>query len=232
MNKVIQLFKTDPSFKEEVARYKPTDGILAFVLFVVLMVLYYLMGVLDSTRGIYLGTPLNLFLIVLCVVLVLLRKDGITSLGFKLRNGGKAVLTGLIIGIVAIAVNTAVSLSGGGTLRPLTVLITKFFFYMIVIALSEEVVFRGYIQTRLFGLIRSNVGATIVAGVLFTLMHIPYQMGAASLDLVTFCRENWWWFILLFGWHLVFTYLYRRFNSLLAPTIFHGLMDWSNILFS
>ncbi len=231
MSRLVQFFKTDAAYKQEVSRYKPADGILALAVFVLLMVLYYVMGVLQAGAGIYLGVPMNLFFIALCILLVIIRKDGLTSLGFKQKNAGKSALAGLALGAAAIAVNAAVGLGGGGALAPFGVIASKFFYFLIVIALSEEIVFRGYIQTRLFGLIRNNAAATIAAGVLFTLMHIPYQMGAAGLDLAAFCRENWWWFLTLMAWHLVFTYLYRRFNSILAPTVFHALMDWSNILF-
>ena len=231
MNKLVNFFKTDPSYKQEVSRYKPADGVLAVMVFIVLMLFYYLMGLLQAKANIYLGVPVNLLFIALCAFLVLIRKNGLTSLGFKKKNAGKSALTGLVLGVLLILGNAFIRLSGGQTFAPVDVIISKFFYFLVVIALMEEVVFRGYIQSRLFGLLRHNAVATGVAGILFTLMHIPYQMGAAGQDLVTFCQNNWWWFITLFIWHLVFTYLFRRFNSILAPTIFHALMDWSNILF-
>ena len=99
MSRLIKFFKTDATYKQEVSRYKPTDGILALAVFVLLMVLYYFMGVLQAGTGIYLGVPVNLFFIALCVLLVFIRKDGLTSLGIKQKNAGKSALTGLALGV-------------------------------------------------------------------------------------------------------------------------------------
>ncbi len=232
MSGLVDFFRTDPSYKAEVLRYKPADGLLALTLFVIQMAAYYLMGVLQAKTGVYLGIPVSLFFVAVCVVFVLIRKNNLSSLGFHRKNAGKSALTGLVIGVGAVFVMLAGGLLNGKPFAPAETIIRQFFYYLVIIALPEEIVYRGYIQSRLFGLIKSNIGATATAGVLFVVMHIPYHMGAAGANLIAYCRENWSWFIMLFGRHLVITYLYRRFNSNLAPTVLHGLLDWSNILFT
>jgi hypothetical protein len=231
MNRLIKLLQTDESYQQEVSRYGKTDGIIAIALFVLLMLVYYWLGSYQANTGIYLGVPVNLSFIALCLVLTFLRKQGISSLGFRRAKAGRSALTGLILGILLVLGNVVFGLGGGSIWAPVEIIITKFVYYLVIIALTEEIVFRGYIQTRIFGLLRSNITATLLAAVMFTLSHIPYQMAAAGMNLSAFLQTNGVWFIFLLIWHLVFTYLYRKYNSILAPTLFHALMDWGNSLF-
>ena len=230
MHRLVRFFKTDTSYKHSVSQYKPTDTWLATVVFSVQMVLYYLMGVLQAKTNIYIGVPVNLFFIALCVFLVFMRKDGLSSLGVRGESAIKSAVTGLVLGGGTVLFVLILGVINGKTISPAHTIIEKFFYYLVIIALPEELVYRGYIQSRLFGLIRNNAAATAITGVMFVLMHIPYHMGASGVGLITYCQNNFWWFFTLFLWHLVFTYLFRRFNSILAPTIFHALLDWSNIL--
>jgi len=63
------------------------------------------------------------------------------------------------------------------------------------------------------------------------LMHIPFQMGYTEMGLLSYVQFNWLTLSFTFIWHIVFDFLYRKYNAIYAPTIFHGLMDWANYLF-
>ncbi|WP_083879838.1 CPBP family intramembrane glutamic endopeptidase [Desulfitobacterium dichloroeliminans] len=102
---------------------------------------------------------------------------------------------------------------------------------MLVISLVEEIIFRGYIQTRLYGLIKRPLFAIILGGILFMLMHIPFQIGYAKMGLFAYIQVNYITLMFTFIWHVVFDFLYRKYNTIYASTIFHGLMDWANYLF-
>ncbi len=232
MKNLISFFKTDDSYQQEVSIYRPIDGILAIAVFVLVMIAYYWMGLLQANRNIYLGVPVNLFFIVLCILLAILRKNGITSLGFKKKHAKASLLLGLVVGLMVVLGNGAISLGSGASFSPIGLIVSRFFYYLVVISLMEEIVFRGYIQSRIFGLVRNNWAATILSAVMFMLMHIPYQLGAAGMGLIAFTQSNWLWLVLVFMWHMVFTYLFRKYNSIYAPTLFHALMDWGNILFA
>jgi uncharacterized protein len=231
MKKLIQAFKTDKSYQKEVSKYGLTDGILAIAFYIILMLAYYLLGLYQATTKIYLGGPVNLTLTALCILLVVLRKNGIKSLGFKKEHAIESLITGLALGILIVLCNVVVGLANKNVFAPIGTILSKFFYYMVIISLTEELIFRGYIQSRIFGLIHNNAAATILVAIMFVLMHIPYHLSVAKISLFQFCQDNGIWFVSLFIWHLVFTYLYRKYNSILASTIFHALMDWSNILF-
>ena len=95
-----EFFSPDDAYKEMVSYYTKTDGILAITMYVLLMFIYYFMGVLFIRKQLYLGVPVNLLLIVACMILVLARKQKLASIGFTLRNIGKALVIGTVLGII------------------------------------------------------------------------------------------------------------------------------------
>jgi len=58
--------------------------------------------------------------------------------------------------------------------KALWLLPTSFFLMLVTAATTEELFFRGLLQTRLQDLLRSRVGAIAVTAVLFSLYHVPY----------------------------------------------------------
>jgi uncharacterized protein len=62
-------------------------------------------------------------------------------------------------------------------------------------------------------------------------MHIPFQMGVSHMNFLSYISNNFITLIFTFGWHIVFNFMYAKYNSIAAPTIFHTIMDWSNDLF-
>jgi membrane protease YdiL (CAAX protease family) len=213
------------TYKEMVSQYTKVDGILAIMLYIVLMLIYYLAGIIYVRKQLYIGVPVNIFIILLCIVLVLLRKQKLASIGFTLKNIGKALLTGIILGLVfSFFMNVLPNIHAGGKIISLNQALYNVFYYFIIISLSEEVVFRGYIQTRMYSLIKHDLLAVLVTGFLFYTMHIPFQMlvNGMHLDLMDLYVK--------IAMHFLMNYLYRKYNSLAGATVFHGLLDWGGHL--
>jgi membrane protease YdiL (CAAX protease family) len=220
-----RFFSTDSSYKEQIAHYDKIDGMLALALYAVLMVAYYFMGILFVQKNLYLGVPINLLMIVLCIVLVLIRKQRLNSIGVTAKNVGRALLIGMVFGILfSLAMNVIPSILTGGKVITLSAALYNIFYYFVVIALSEEIVFRGYIQTRIYGLIKHDILAIFITAFLFYAMHLPFQMVAYGMQI------NIVNMITMIALHFVMNFLYRKYNSLAAPTIFHGLLDWGGNL--
>jgi membrane protease YdiL (CAAX protease family) len=220
-----RFFSTDSSYKEQIAHYDKIDGMLALALYAVLMVAYYFMGILFVQKNLYLGVPINLLMIVLCIVLVLIRKERLNSIGVTAKNVGRALLIGMVFGILfSLAMNVIPSILTGGKVITLSAALYNIFYYFVVIALSEEIVFRGYIQTRIYGLIKHDILAIFITAFLFYAMHLPFQMVAYGMQI------NIVNIITMIALHFVMNFLYRKYNSLAAPTIFHGLLDWGGNL--
>lgn len=100
-------------------------------------------------------------------------------------------------------------------------------FYPLVLAPAEELLFRGYIQSRVnlaFGRPWRVAGAPVGVGLLvsaglFSLFHL------VNLPAVVAGRLDPAWAMALptLGWGLAFGYLRERTDSLLPPTLCHGV---------
>lgn len=86
-------------------------------------------------------------------------------------------------------------------------------------AFEEEVLFRGYIQTRLSGLINSQWIVGIINSVLFLSIHYPVKWvvsGAVSFDVLSAV-----YIISLLALHFFCDAVYKRTNCLWGAVILH-----------
>ncbi|MFQ6087603.1 MAG: lysostaphin resistance A-like protein [Candidatus Methanofastidiosia archaeon] len=112
---------------------------------------------------------------------------------------------------------------------PHTKRISGFVFYLFFVGFGEEIMFRGYIQSRLneaFGhpyqFFEVNLGwGLVITSLIFGLMHIinPYN------------PFNWWWGFWTFFSGLVLGFIREKTGSIVAPAIIHGLPQAFVILF-
>lgn len=209
-----------------ISHYTKVDGILAITIYVFSMIIFCFTGVLFIRNKIYLGTPISLLLIVVCMILVLVRKQKLASIGFTLKYIGKALVTGTVLGILfSFFMHILPNILEGSKIIPLNKAIYNIFYYFIIISLSEEVIFRGYIQTRLYGFIKNDNLAVLVAGIMFYAMHLPFQMPVNGMQINLF---NMAFMVFL---HFVMNSLYRKYNNLTGAIVFHGLLNWCSNLF-
>ena len=83
----------------------------------------------------------------------------------------------------------------------------------------------------MYVLIKNEVLCIAVVGILFMIMHIPFRYFAGDNSFSVFISHYYLPVAMTFMWHFAFNYLYMRYNSVVAPTIFHGFMNISNKLF-
>ena len=107
--------------------------------------------------------------------------------------------------------------------------ITKLVIYFLTVALCEEIVFRGYIGTRLYGLIKNQYLVIMITGILFITMHFPYRMIAYRMTIVDLTINNIGWILDLFLTHIVLSLIYMKTNSLYGSIIPHWM---SNLAYS
>ena len=105
--------------------------------------------------------------------------------------------------------------------------ISAFFFYILFLGLGEELLFRGYIQSRLnavlgrpFQFYGVNWGwGIIIASALFGFMHVLNIGSLVSGD----WKLEWWWGFWTFFGGLVLGSVREKTGSIAASTILHGL---------
>lgn len=105
--------------------------------------------------------------------------------------------------------------------------ISAFVFYFIFLGPGEEVLFRGYIQSRLnttFGCPYHFFGVNwgwglVITSVLFGFMHVLNLPALFTGHIVL----KWWTGLSIFFWGFVFGFLREKTGSIVAPAIIHGL---------
>lgn len=228
---MIKILASDGGYKEKIREYKKSDGIIAVVFYAFFMAAYYLTGVVKARYSLYLGVPVNLLLAALCIGIVLVRKQKLSSVGITTARLKKSLITGSVAGVLFVLIGTVLpAVFSGSGLNSAPKIFYNIVYYFVVIALVEEVVFRGFIQTRLYGIVKNDAAAVVLGALMFSAMHIPYQMAAANTNLTDFILGNGIWLTLLTGWHVVFNFLYRKYDTIWTGTVFHGFMDWGGSL--
>lgn len=86
--------------------------------------------------------------------------------------------------------------------------------------------FRGYIGTRLFGLIKNVYVATVLTGLLFVLMHFPFRMVAYHMTFIELAT-NYTYMMDLFVTHLILSFIRIKSDSLYGAILPHWISDLS-----
>ena len=144
------------------------------------------------------------------------------ALGWLLQRKPTQNEDGLLVG--AILLITCSNFTQKATLDNA---ISAFFFYILFLGLGEELLFRGYIQSRLnavlgrpFQFYGVNWGwGIIIASALFGFMHVLNIGSLVNGD----WKLTWWWGFWTFFGGLVLGFVREKTGSIAAPTILHGL---------
>jgi membrane protease YdiL (CAAX protease family) len=152
-----------------------------------------------------------------------------TWLGFRLAYPGRSLLLALIfVGLSLLGLLIALQLEGhplGVSIPTLTLtrvqkLIVSFLISVFIIALWEEIINRGYMQTRLQT--AWGMGGVIVTSLLFASMHIPSALLEYNNDIqVAFYR-----FVESGLAGFSFGFVYWMTGSVLIPIAMHGLNNF------
>jgi membrane protease YdiL (CAAX protease family) len=136
----------------------------------------------------------------------------------KPTRNGRGFLVGVAILIPCLNLTSKATLDNA---------ISAFIFYIFFLGFGEELLFRGYIQSRLnavfgrpFRFYGVNWGwAVIIASALFGFMHVLNLGSLVSGDWTL----AWWWGCWTFFGGLVLSFVREKTGSIVAPTILHGL---------
>ena len=224
-----KLFRADLHYLDILHSFTVPDALMALGYYLVILIVYYCTGSIMARTGKYYGVFVNIALMLIPVMIC--RK--MSSIGLCKRNLKRSLLVSGMIGILFLLISTIIpGISSGAKLLPLKKIASNVIYFFVAIALSEEISFRGYIQPRLYPLVKREWLAVLFGGILFVFMHYPYQMAARGMT----AAQYWPQFIasapFKFFWHLVFTILYRRYGNIYGSTVLHGLVDLSGGIFA
>lgn len=212
--------------------YSKIDGIVAIIFWVLFMGLVYLegkvfveYGLLENSNtipgrsfeDIVYRLPFILISILPILIIIKIRNQSFETIGITKNNILKSVLLGLLFSLFNI--NRIFHLG-----QSISSFFWNIIFFFFIIALHEELIFRGYLQSRIISLFKHKWIGIILVGCLFALTHIPFQAWIHEKTPLEFFLDNPPEDLILP--HVFFVYLYTRYENLLAPTIVHFFMDF------
>lgn len=223
-----KLLYKDPSYLDLLKSFAMRDALTAIGYYVIFMLVLYFTGYIASNNGKYLGAYASLILMLIPVMLC--RK--LSTIGINRRNLLKSLIVSSVIGILFLLVYTIIpGIMTHKKLLSTKKIVSNLVYYFAIIGLSEEIGFRGFIQPRLFPLVKKEWLMILIGGVLFVLMHYPFQMAARGMTLF----EYWPLFIenapFQFLWHIIFSLLYRRYGNIFGSTLLHCCVNMSEGIF-
>lgn len=229
---MLKILQTDKEFENNLKQYTKRDGILSFVLFGIMILNYSILAVLQTKfefikeNIMLVGCIFNILMIVITVLFIKLNKQSLETIDLYKGKWKNSIIMGIVFASFLFYNNCLSYLINGShfiTLQEILILLVYYF----LVAVCEEIVFRGYIGTRIYGLIKQRWLAVMVVGILFVIMHFPYRMIAYGMTLSDLTINNVSWIIDLFTTHLILNFIYLKTNSLYGAIIPHWMSNFA-----
>jgi len=154
----------------------------------------------------------------------LVRKENLSSIGFGKEKIKSSLLLGFICGLVSIVMLCLVPLINNGEFAPLSNIAYMLVYQLVLIAFADEVIFRGYLQTRLYGIVKSDASAILLGALLFSLMHFLTWIILVGTE-TFFSISTWPVFLFWFSMHIIYNFVYKRSGVLYGIILFHSLLN-------
>jgi membrane protease YdiL (CAAX protease family) len=234
------------NYQVDVSRYTKKDGLTALmfagIILLIISVGWSLIAIVPGLRDsdgrmMFSGEVFNVIVLVplyLLALLVFLRRTNqtLSSIGLHLKDWKYNLLVGIIFALLLQMILNGLlpGIIGGWKLQS-TTMIVWFVVRAFILAFWEDVVFIGFIQTRIYGLIKKDYIAITVGGIIFAIAHYPPSI---IWDIVyyddAFIRISTILNLVLStaAWMIIYIFIntvYRRFRSIITLTLFH--LSWN-----
>lgn len=179
--------------------------------------------ILESTVS---GIIINSCFVGIVLLFLMIKKQGIETVGLKKGNIKLSLILGGALAAILFFCNclSNIIFEGADFIPLKTILI--YIIYFFTVGLCEEVIFRGYILTRLYGIVRNVYIDVLLSSVFFVLMHFPFRMVAYNLSFFELAA-NVPYMIDLFVTSLVLSFIRVRSDSLYGAIVPHWISDLS-----
>ena len=144
---MIKALCANQEYNDNLKKYDKKDGVLAILLFVIIIIMYALLGILYKNNSFIkdnikiIGCLFNLSLIIVTIIFVKLRKQGLETIGLKGRWKLSIILGG-VLSLFYFYCNCLDHLINGEKLISITSILFLMVYFLLV-AICEEFVFRG-----------------------------------------------------------------------------------------
>lgn len=223
---------------DETNNYKAIDSVLAIILYLFVMLVAFSTGRIIISFPEVFNTDLSIFLILgisnLSIMAILLlfchyRKQSIRTIGIRKDNIAKSLAIGGIVSIIIIIDKGVLSSVSFSTIKDNgSLIVMKIIHFLIFVALTEEVVFRGYISSRLIH--RNRKLSVLISGIMFSLMHIPFNLVINQISLATYISGVGLQLVTMVIAHVLLQWLYSKYDNFAGPTLIHFVLNFSGWL--
>jgi uncharacterized protein len=215
--------------------YGGKDALLALILFIIEMLGLSFVGKLFLQKGdaltetyiVCITGIFSMIFIVLVFLFCVIRRQKLITIGFSRTQAKKSFLLGIILfGFVVIFSSIGAILTGSIIQTDIKLIIIRIIYYLIFIAFMEELVFRAYIGTRLFGFFKNKKLSIVIVGIMCSFEHIPFYMIISQVSLTEYISSHFFNLLSLAIIHSLFQWLYAKYNSIIAPTILQFIWNY------
>ena len=187
----------------------------------------FLLDVLPPTDVIDVLWVIFFYALLLLPLVIAMRRTGQTlgSIGISRKDSWRTFALGLILSAVFTMLMGFTASSYGGSFIGLSPALA---FGLVIFAIngsSEEIVFRGYIQTRLIAY-SGPLKGLVVASLVFALWHFPMCYYASSGAVLESLANA----LLRLPLGLLFGYIMLKSQNIIPSSISHALWNWSLLL--
>ena len=220
---------------QQTEEYNKIDALLAFILYIFVTLGCLLLGklfvwnnlILTETYIFYTTGAFSLSCIGIAFLFCLFQKQKLATMGFNMDQAKKSLVMGMFLFAVTVVLGGIWAVLTGSTIQTdIKVIAMRIIYFQIFIGFYEELVFRGYIGTRLYGYFSNKQISIVITGIMFSLMHVPFHMTVAQMGFIEYILMHWINLVFLVIFHCGFQWLYSKYNSIIAPTILHFIIDF------
>jgi membrane protease YdiL (CAAX protease family) len=154
---------------------------------------------------------------------VRIRHQGLETVGITKKNAWFSIGLGIVLAL-GLAVFTTPIVSNGRNVLTSSALYG--FVYFSAVGFGEELLFRGYLQTRCVSWLGAVKGIVLVS-LIFAFLHLPERLFAEGLDPVQAIISA----ASIIPYSLVAGFLMLRTKNTLGPAIMHTILDWTSSIF-
>jgi hypothetical protein len=219
--------------------YEKLDGYLAIFYFVYYVLLVYTLGyfryylqdffsiiaanaIIGKFSYYSLSATFSLFPL---LIVLKVRKQPLSSLGIKNEKNILAVTYGVLASVPFLVIRLIFT----SHFKDLSIsnYLMLFIYYLVLIGFVEEITFRGFIQTRIYALVRNPIISIIIGATFFSIMHIPFQYQISGMTIFEFISKDYQHLLVTFFMHIYFVVIFNiSKRNIIAPTVTHSLVNF------
>ena len=222
------IFEVPDSYRKLLNNYGKAAAFIAIILFLLYCMSMVLSGILvnyvSANQITYIGSLTNLIFVGIVLLTLKIKKQGLDTIGLRKGNIKLSLIMGITLSVILFFFNCLSNILFEKQSFIAIKEIMMYILYFFTVGLVEEIMFRGYIETRLHGYTKRIYIDVFLTGIMFLLMHFPFRMVAYHMslwDLIT----NVGYLLDLFITHLILSFIRIKSDSLYGAILPHWISD-------